>query len=50
MQMKFVLMQKIEMYPQTGVPIIFHDQLNLISTHLAEIKQIIEEKNNQNQK
>ena len=26
------------MHPQTGVPIIFHDQLNVISQHLASMK------------
>ena len=35
---RFGVMDKIVMHPQTGVPIIFHDQLNVISQHLASIK------------
>ena len=37
------------MHPQSGVPIAFHDQLNVIAKHLTEIKQTIEEKNVQHQ-
>ena len=38
-------MEKIAMHPQTGVPIIFHDQLNVISQHLVSIKLDNEAKN-----
>ena len=38
-------MQKTAMHPQTGVPIVFHDQLNVISEHLRTIKISIEENN-----
>ena len=43
-------MTKIAMHPQNGVLIIFHDQLNVISKHLADIKLTNEEKNAQHQK
>ena len=43
--MKFGLMQKTAMHPQDGVPIVFHDQLNIIAQHLSDIKQSISEKN-----
>ena len=32
------IVQKTTMHPQTGVPIIFHAQLNVISKHLVDIK------------
>ena len=35
---RFGVMDKVAMHPQTGVPIIFHDQLNVISQHLASMK------------
>ena len=38
------------MHPQTGVPIIFHDQLNVISQHLASIKLDIEAKNDRHKR
>ena len=46
---KFGVMKKVAMHPQTGVPIIFHDQLNVISQHLATIK-LDHEANNEKHK
>ena len=46
----FGIMDKISMHPKTGVPIIFHDQLNIISEHLQSIKIDNLKKNKQNQK
>ena len=43
-KLTFCLMKKTVMHPQNGVPIIFHDQLNVISRHLADTKQDSEEK------
>ena len=43
-KLTFGLMNKTAMHPQNGFPIIFHDQLNVISKHLADIKQDSEEK------
>ena len=37
-KIKFGLMQKTAMNPQDGVPIVFHDQLNIIAQHLTDIK------------
>ena len=31
------------MHPQEGIPLIYHDQLNIIASHLADISQEIEE-------
>lgn len=31
-------MEKITMHPHTEIPIIFHDQLNVISKHLTYIQ------------
>ena len=42
---RFGIMQKTAMHPQTGVPIVFNDQLNVISEHLRTIKLSIEENN-----
>lgn len=38
-------MQNTAMLPQDGVPIVFHDQLNIIAQNSTDIKQSIEEKN-----
>ena len=38
-------MEKVALHPQTGVPIIFHDQLNVISEHLSSIKLDAEARN-----
>ena len=40
---RFSIMEKRAMHPQKGVPIIFHDQLNVISEHLQSIKLSMEE-------
>ena len=42
-------MDKIDIHPQIGVPIVFHDQLNMIGKHLAEIRQHFEEQNKKHQ-
>ena len=47
---KFGVIEKIAMHPQTGVPIVFHDQLNIISQHLAFIKLDNEAKNERHKK
>ena len=40
---RFGIMKKTAMHPQTGVPIVFHDQLNVISEHLRTIKVSVEQ-------
>ena len=40
---QFATIHKHAMHPQEGIPLIYHDQLNIIATHLADIKQNIEE-------
>ena len=47
---KFGAMDMVAMHPQSSVPIISHDQLNIISEHLASIKLNIEERNLKHQK
>ena len=47
---RFGLMEKTAMHPKNGVPIIFHDQLNIISEHLQSIKLTTEERNEKHQK
>ena len=42
---RFGIMQKTAMHPQTGVTIVFHDQLNVISQHLRTIKLSVEQNN-----
>lgn len=36
-------MDKIAIHPQLGVLILYHDQLNVIDTHIAEIKDDLDE-------
>ena len=40
----FSIIDEVAMHPQQGVPIIYHDQMNIIATHLADIKDSEEEK------
>jgi len=40
---EFAIIRKIAMHPQMGIPILYHNQLNVIATHMAEIKDNIEE-------
>ena len=42
-------MDKVPMHPQTGVPIVFNDQLSIISKHLSDIKLNIGEQNAKHQ-
>jgi len=49
-KIKFGMMQKTDMHPQSGIPIVFHDQLNVIAKHLTDIKQSISKKNIHHQK
>jgi len=39
----FAIISKIAMYPQMSIPILYHDQLNVIATHVVEIKEHIDE-------
>ena len=32
-----------DMHPQEGIPLIYHDQMNIIATHLADIRANIKE-------
>ena len=41
----FATIDKIAMHPQKGIPLIYHDQLNIIAKHIAEIKINDEEAN-----
>ena len=47
---KFSIINRIAIYPQQGVPILYKDQLNIIATHIAEIKDNIEEQGVRHQK
>ena len=38
------------MYPQLGVPILYHDQLNIVAKHVAEIKDSVEEQGERHRK
>ena len=40
---KFAIVNKIAMHPQMGIPILYHDQLNIIATHVSDIKETMEE-------
>ena len=42
---RFGIIQNTAIYFQTGVPIVFHDQLNVISEHLRTIKLLVEQNN-----
>ena len=42
---KFGIMDKTAMHPQTRVPIIFNDQLNIIAQYLSDIKLNVDERN-----
>ena len=41
---QFATIEKIAMHPQEGMPMIYHDQLNIIAQHLKEMKLEDEEK------
>ena len=36
---KFSIMDTLSLHPQLGVPIMHHDQLNIIATHLSDMKE-----------
>ena len=40
---KFAIISKIAMHPQMGIPILYHDQLNVVAKHIADIKDNIAE-------
>ena len=42
-QCKFSIIDKVAMHPQLRVPILYHDQINSIAQHVAEIKDSVEE-------
>ena len=42
-QCQFSIIDKISIHPQLGVPILYHDQLNIVAQHVAEIKDSVEE-------
>ena len=48
--LQFATMTKQAMHPQEGIPLIYHDQMNIIATHLAEIKDYFEEQGEAHQK
>ena len=37
-------------YPQEGIPILYHDQMNVIAKHVAEIKDNMEEQGDRHQR
>jgi len=39
----FAIISKIAMHPWMRIPILYHDQLNVIATHVVEIKENIDE-------
>ena len=44
------VIENTAMHPQNGVPILFHDQLNVISEHLQSIKLSMDELNEKHRK
>ena len=44
MKCQFTTIERIAMHPQEGMPMIYHDQLNIIAQHLKEMKLEDEEK------
>ena len=36
---KISIMNNLSLHPQLGVPIMYHDQLNLVATHLFDVKE-----------
>ena len=46
----FGTIQKIALHPQQGIPLLYHDQMNIIASHLAELKCEDDEKNTAHQK
>ena len=49
-QTTFANIDKIAMHPQKGVPILYHDQLNIVAKHIAEIKDSLEQQGYINQR
>ena len=49
-ELTFATIEKSAMHPQTGVPILYHDQLNIIAKHIAEINEDIETRGKQHRK
>ena len=40
---------KLSLHPQEGIPLMYHDQMNIIAKHIAEIKLNKEERNERHQ-
>ena len=46
----FSVISKIALHPQEGIHVLYHDQMNVIATHVAEIKDTLEEQEARHQK
>ena len=46
---KFATVEKVGLHPQEGIPLMYHDQMNIIAKHIAEIKLNKEEQNEMHQ-
>ena len=43
-------MKKVAMHPQLGVSILYNNQLNIIATHITEIRDSMEEQDARHQR
>ena len=49
-QCKFSIVMKVAMHPYLGLPIIYHDQLNIVAQHVAKIKDSVKEQGEHHRK
>ena len=45
----FSVIDKIAMHPQEGIPILYHDQMNVIAKYIVEIKDTMDEQSERHQ-
>ena len=46
---EFTTIEKVALHPQEGIPLLYHDQLNIVAKHLEDIKLSEDEQNTVNQ-
>ena len=42
---EFTTIEKVALHPQEGIPLLYHDQLNIVAKHLEDIKLSEDEQN-----
>ena len=42
---QFATIEKLAHHPQEGIPLMYHDQMNIVANHIFEIKSDADEQN-----